>query len=263
MLRHIAGSDIFFETMLVDSKGLPMNVTILQWSLFNELEQEIAGDTVSDLVGESYAIKVDKQFNEITSNSVRETRMLVVRLMREDGHIETQKTYYLIEKEATLVIGENSFITYLQCLKLVPSIPNLAAFGAATEEQQKAALSYAYTNIGRLTLVDSAVGLEVQRRHIAFYKKQVETTRDLDPEDFPYLPENFKADIALAQIVEADHLLGGDGIEALREKGIMSYTVGEVKQFYRTSKPLEIGVSKKSLAHIGRYINYTRKIGRV
>ncbi|MGI1988694.1 hypothetical protein [Shewanella glacialipiscicola] len=263
MLRHIEGTDITFLTQLVNSQGQPMKVSILQWALLNELEEEIAGDTVSDLVGESYEIKVLKEFNTITSDSVRETRMLVVRLMDADGKIETQKTYYLIEKEATLVIGENSFITYLQCLKLVPSIPNLAAFGAATEEQQKAALSYAYNNIGRLSLVDGAAGIEVGRRHMAFYKKIPENTRDLEFEDFKYLPDNFKADLALAQIVEAEYLLGGDGIETLREKGIMSYTVGEVKQFYRTSKPLEIGVSKKALAHIGRYINYTRRIGRV
>ncbi|GAL22948.1 hypothetical protein JCM19235_1249 [Vibrio maritimus] len=64
-------------------------------------------------------------------------------------------------------------------------------------------------------------------------------------------------------MLEAEHLLGGDGTEDLRAKGVMSYTVGEVKQFFRTSKPLDLVVSKHALRYIGRYVQYNRRLSRV
>jgi hypothetical protein len=80
---------------------------------------------------------------------------------------------------------------------------------------------------------------------------------------FNALPEKFKRQLRLAQIVEANKVLGGEEDDSKRTSGIVEEKVGESSQKFRTTGvPLRLPVCKRALGYLSYYVTFAKKIGR-
>lgn len=197
-----------------------------------------------------------------------------------------------------LVVGQNSFLTLAQGLMLAKETIGVDAFVNSPVELQIAALVDAYERICSMELRSRILPIAIaynSRDHLydegremingcvsegsqtldlsngGLYgttstnvgvRREVVSMGELNAVDIAALPLPMRKAFMKAQIIEANVQLNGDPVSELRKAGVMSYTVGEVKQFFRTVKPLDFTVSMKTLGQIGKYIQYNRGIAR-
>lgn len=263
MQRYLSEQAIDFDIPLINGLGESVVATKVIWQLLNEQETEITSGELTPSDGDTQAvISVESAHTVITNGESTEVRALKVTVEWAEGY-STNTEYFVLEKSQTVVPAVNSFVTYLESLRLMPEFPQFTALTATDEQTRKSALIAAYRNIG---LIEFSKGSFIDTDEVAFSDingDALTTTLDLTPELYAKLHSTVKRNLMFAQMAEAEFLLGGDGTETLRAQGVMSYSVGEVKQFFRTSKPLELAVSKHALRYIGRYVQYNRSLTRV
>lgn len=157
-----------------------------------------------------------------------------------------------------LNVGQNTFVTIAQALQLAKELLQVDSFVNADTVTQKAALIDAYERICSMKLRSRILPPAIS------YKDGVEVLSmgELNAQDLATLHLQMRKEFMKAQIYEANFNLGGDPISELRKQGVMSYTVGEVKQFFRTVKPIDFTISMKALGQIGKYINYSVGVAR-
>ncbi|MEO9387051.1 hypothetical protein [Chromobacterium phragmitis] len=77
------------------------------------------------------------------------------------------------------------------------------------------------------------------------------------------LPSRFIDALSVAQLLEADTILGGEPLQDKRLGGLMSETTGESSMMFRPGKPLEMPVSRRTLGALRSFIVVsTLRIGR-
>jgi hypothetical protein len=81
-------------------------------------------------------------------------------------------------------------------------------------------------------------------------------------EEIKALPADLLKAVRLAQIVEADDIMGGDATEKLREQGLLSKTVGESSQMFRSGKADRGVLCKRASKILAKYIVKQNTIGR-
>lgn len=157
-----------------------------------------------------------------------------------------------------LIVGQNSFVTISQALAIAPELLQIDTFVNADETVKKAALIDAYERICSMRLRRRVLPPEIYAKH----GKDTISMSELDAQDLAALPLRMRKEFIKAQIYEANLNLGGDPVAELRKQGVMSYTVGEVKQFFRTVKPIDFTIGMKALGQIGKYIDYSVGVAR-
>lgn len=181
-----------------------------------------------------------------------------------DGNlISSVATEIVVESDNLLVVGENSFASYQELIVESFNMTDLATFKGASKEEQIAALITAYYNAGSMSvsffnhrhLIDP---LSIMPADMA----KIGSTRSLTADQISKLKPEVVKQLVRCQLAEADSLLGGNPIERQRILGLLSHAAGESTHFYRTSKPLELPISKRAAVELRGIINYALRIGR-
>ncbi|GAL22949.1 hypothetical protein JCM19235_1250 [Vibrio maritimus] len=156
MERYQSGKPIDFIIPLIDEQGEKFAATSVDVELFDESETSIHTDTLTPEVdAETVTATVDETLATITNGMNSEVRRLKVYLKSADTTIE-RDMYFMLEKTHAIVPTENSFVTYLESLRLMPEFPTFVAMNSATEDMRKSALIAAHRNIGMLEIADGA-----------------------------------------------------------------------------------------------------------
>lgn len=194
---------------------------------------------------------------------IRAFAQVVIRFWSEEGDVLFEEVQELVlESDTVLRPGHNSFATYPDLVLESMNRADLSAFSAASKEEKTAALITAYYNIGRLSV--SFRG-NARNRHPLLPPERlnlVASTVDLTAEDIAVLPNSVQRQLLQAQLIEAEDLLGGNPIERQRLAGLLSHSAGESTHFYRTTKPLELPVNRKTAQALWGIISYAVRIGR-
>lgn len=198
-----------------------------------------------------------------TIDAVREFAVLEVRFLHEDGStLFAEQLELVIQSDMLLRPGQNSFGLYEDAVLEAFNRVDLAAFNSASKEEKIAALVTAYYNIGRLGVSFKGNSryrhpvLPAERAHL------VRSTQDLDAQDLDALPTELRRQLMQAQLIEADDILGGNPIERQRLAGLLSHSAGESTHFYRTTKPLDLPVNRKTAQALWGIISYAVSISR-
>lgn len=262
MQEYQASQAIDFTIPFVDSNGNAIVVTGVTWTVTDEENQVVtSGTSIPAVEDTTINITILAEHCVITNGERSEARQLKVELTHAAG-TETFRELFMLVEEHSLALGLNSCVTYLQALRMMPDFPTFVAMPALDDARRKSALIAAWRNIGLMELSEGAL-VDVDGQPIRTEKGElIWSTSQLKPDMLSRLDKRILKDFRHAQMEEAEYLLGGDGIEDLRSRGVMSYTVGEIKQFFRTSKPVELVLSKHALRHIGKYVQYHRKLAR-
>lgn len=199
-----------------------------------------------------------------TITSRRAFAMITYEFQDEQGNLIAMVAEELIiESENLLAPGENSFAGYQELMLDSFDMTDLSAFREATKDEQVAALITAYYNIGSMrvslfqhrdlsdpTLFDRDVLIGVT------------STRTLRADVLAALKPSVQLQLRRSQLAEANSILGGNPIERARGLGLLSHSAGESTHFYRTTKPLELPISKRAAVELRGILNYALRISR-
>jgi hypothetical protein len=272
-----ANSDVTLIIPLADAEGNAYNVSAISYRVVNQDEVEVLALTplTSFSAGSSEAtITVLAVKNVLATGSIRELRNIELYLTEDENQI-TIRYPYVIEASQVLVVGENSFQTYAQALLTGMEISDIPAWNAASEQDRLTALMDARHHIVQLhfTLLTGYFDQSniayfgdmqfetpyISKNNVAFLGGNLDL---LKPAQYAALPEKMRQKLRLAQVAEADAILGSDPIKDQRESGLISSTIGEVSQRYREGKPMQLPVCSKALSYLSYYISFTRRVGR-
>jgi hypothetical protein len=229
----------------VDAEGIALSTPLISasYSVTDEDDVEVDSGTLSaeERSGEQHVVTTDATFNQLSINTVRGLRSIILSVIDADNvEVEIIKRYY-IESSQTIKAGLNSIVSFSKVLILVPDIPLLEGWeGALSDKDRKAALVEAYERLGRFKLND-----KFEENTIATYDEI--TLLELD--------SRMIQDFAKAQIIEANALLGGEPHHDKRLQGVMSESAGESTTFYRSGTALSRGISAKAYAYVAKYLN--------
>lgn len=251
MQAYLGGHSVTLTIPLIDADGATIAAQTASYRVIDQEEAELVAKVAHPTFiegDESIEILIDGAINTLPLGETRGMRVVELFLETAIGTIKLEQGYF-IEATEVLVEGVNTFATYNKALYLSYEIPNIPGWTDAPRQGRIAALIAARRNIGRLRfryafganqdIIDNTVGVSDL------------TNATLD--QWNALPKDFKEALYRAQIIEADFLLGGDEIGDLRRSGLMSMSVGEAKQFFRTTRPLEGVVCKRAMKELSKW----------
>jgi hypothetical protein len=261
MFQKIAeGSPISIQIDYKDDSGAELTgVVSIDWKLIDESGRVIQSGTLMPTPGENgVRVDIDGYLNvPVGAFSVSTYELSYTILLQVGQH--SGSTVYQVEKRDAFTVGVSTFASYLQALSLLREIPDMGAFSAATKDERVGAMMYAYDEIGALEFNNAFLPRELR---LDANKKPITSTMSLTPGILSQVSQAMLKDFAVAQIIEANALLGGDEIARLRDQGVQSYSVGEVKQFFRGRPAATFGLNQKALRRIGKYMRFTRSSAR-
>ena len=268
MQVFLAGTAVNVAVVFTDRSGNAMDVATATYRVLGEDGEELQADQELALPAESLTVPAPLNnvaaldFDSIESEdmnaiNVRELRTVEFKLTLADGNVVGRKVVYALEPTDILVPGLNSFQTYPEAELAALDMPSMDAWNAADEAARISALVEARLRLTRLQYRDMSRGQS--------YMAEETLVGDLalvPPREFMSLSSRLRAALAKAQVAEADSLLGGDPEAERRRSGLVHETVGESTQIWRTTKPLDLPVSRKALGYLAGFITLTRTIGR-
>jgi hypothetical protein len=274
-----AGTDVTLTLPLVDSSGNQLTVSAISYRVTDEGGSEIVAKTAlaGFVSGNADAvITVPAAFNALPAGKTRALRNIELSLTI-DGNTVFKHASYVIELPDPLVVGVNSFTSLPGAVFAAASIPNLAAWDAASDEQRIAALIDARAHIVQLSFAQLSSNVNWGQDSLNFIPEGAYDTNyvgnsnlfmfsgNLDllrPDQFAQLPSRFVDALVKAQVAEADYILGGNDIEKKRQDGLIQDNIGESRQMFRNGKPLQLPVCRRALAYLSYFVTFSKRIGR-
>ena len=276
---YLAGTEVTLTIDLVDAAGNALSVNSVQYTVL-----DMSGAAVVPLTtlstftsGDSQAaIEIANTVNQLTAPNPREIRTVELRCETDTGTIGISKSY-AIETTDPLKIPDTSFQTFPMAQLTALDIPNIAAFNAASERDQIAALMDAREHIVQLNfnMLNSNVNFGqdslnyvpegsfqsayAARNSLFLFNGSLNL---LNETQFNQLPEKFKRALRQAQVVEANAILGGEPDDAKRQAGIVEEKIGESTIKFGQGSKLSLPVCKRALGYLSYYVNFAKRIGR-
>ena len=291
---YLAGTPVTLTLPLLDKAGNTIEASAVEYRVLKndtvELQALTAVDTFEPDVGMSEVeVTVSAELNavaaldpmsltsaQIDSVNPRESRTVELYLTVGSNTILLSHSY-IIEPTNVLIVGLNTFQTLAQAEMTSLEVPGLDRWNAATSFAKTAALVEARINICQLrfTLLNSNINwgqdnlnFIPEGQYQTPYAGQAMFMFNgnlslMTPAQYSKLPPRFKVALCKAQVAHADSLLGGgESIDQKRQEGLMLDTIGETKQMYRASKPIDLPVSKRALKYLSAFVTFAKHIGR-
>lgn len=275
-----AGSAVQYTVPLQDSSGNPLTVEAISYRVTDENGVELVPMTVLvfDAGSDSAVIPVSADKNVLATGAAAGMRAIELVCTDDNGNQFNLNAAYAIELPNRLVTGVNSFMTYAQAEFTALSLPNLDGWNAADERARVAALMDARSHIVQLSFTPLNSNVNWGQDSLNFIPEGTYSTDyvgnsnmflfngNLDllrPEQFASLPSRFIDALKRAQVVEADFILGGDSVEQKRRDGLIQDNIGESRQMFRQSRPLQLPVCRRALAYLSYFVTFSKRLGRM
>lgn len=203
--------------------------------------------------------------NTLAAGVHRGLRLVRLRYQSSDnfaGWREVESLYDVIGAAGELVVQVNSFVTYNEALLLAREMADTEGFDAALREARVATLAEAWRPLVRLNYDLPDDYNRIMSRVTDFPGADPGDLADMTAAEFLSLDPLFVAAIKRAQVAEAIERLGGRSVANARSKGLLSSSIGEVSQMYRSGRPLDFGVSSRALKELRGYVVYAPRIAR-
>jgi hypothetical protein len=274
-----AGTDVTLSVPLQDKSGNPLAVSAIEYRVTDESNVELvaAMPLAGFIAGSDTAVITVAAAENTLGGGVARGMRNVVLACTVGGNSIYLRASYAIEEGDPLVVGTNSFMTYAQAEFTALSLPNLDGWNGADEQSRIAALMDARSHIVQLSFTPLNSNVNWGQDSLNFIPEGVYDTSyvgdssmflfngNLDllrPDQFASLPTRFVDALKKAQVVEADAILGGNSVEAKRREGLVQDNIGESRQTFRQSKPLELPVCRRALGYLSYFITFSKRIGR-
>jgi len=242
METFIADRDLDVEIQYSDSEGTAITPVSASYSLIDEMGTAILDGVVLAPSAPTETITVLGVNNALLPSAVRGYRELTVTYVDDQGKVRDFNKTWLIESRTTLSPGLTSFATNGSMILTAVGLAEVEEFLNAPVKEQMVSLHQAYRNIAQLPVL------------ITINEKVYTSTAELDAPTLASLGRLNLDTLKTAQVIEANFLLGGNPMEQRRRDGILSESIGEVSQFFRTSKPLVMPVCREAARVLGKFM---------
>lgn len=270
-------TDVRLVVPLLDADSNELSVTAISYRVTNAAGAQVIALTplsAFESLSPEAVITIAAVNNTLAAGAVRDLRAVELHCVHE-GNTVVLRANYTIELADVLVVGVNSFQSLAQAEFNAAQIPNLSGWAGADAQQRVAALIEAREHICRLSFMPLAGNRLWGQNSLNFVPEGSYPTSyvgnglvfggDLSevlPAQFDNLPQELRAALNRAQIVEADAILGGDPIEVKRQAGVLLDTVGESKMMFRDERPLQLPVCRRALGYLSKFITFAKTVGR-
>lgn len=276
MKLYLAGTDVSLIIPIQDRYGNALSATAVDYEVvLSDNTAVVNRQPVGGFVAAqpSVSITIPASANQLSGQFPREPRKVNLYCVI-DGNTVLISESYGIEPADPLWAGVNSFQSFAEAEMTAASMPNLAGWESADADAKIAAMVEARLNICRINfaLLDSnARWGQNSLNYVPEGTYKVDTIRNnllfygldsLTQEQYLKLPERFRNALKLAQVAEADMLLGGDDLLQKRQAGIVEDSTGESTQRFRTGKVLTQSVCSRAMRYLSPYISYSMRLGR-
>lgn len=256
-----SGSTVTIAVPFVDEDGNEFVPTAGTAKLYDAAGTEIVNLGVVTLVPVSKRadVLVDAAHNTLAAFGMKAVQRVSV-VFTVGVETKVVDVEYLVSSGVVLLRQVDSFQTYEEALEVSSDMFDLTGWDGSSKKVRCAAMRLAYTRIAGLNY--KIARKDDQNRLSPTGAQVIEDLSELTVAEFDDLPAEFKAAVRQAQVVEAEHVLSGDTINAKRDAGIISETIGESSSFYRSGKALKLALSPRALDLLKPYISWSRRIGR-
>lgn len=277
---YLSNTEVVLTTDLVDSAGNDLVVNSVDYRVLDQDGVELLARDVLDgfLDGDNQAtVTIPAELNIVAEGKTRQARQVELYCVMEGGTVVVTATY-AIELSDPLSVGVNTFQNFAQAALTAFDVPNIDAWHAASDQEKIAALIDAREHIVQLNfnLLNSNVNFGqdqlayvpegqfqssyVARNSLFIFNGNLAI---LNATQYAQLPERFKAVLRKAQIAEANFILGGNPVDAMRQQGVVEDKIGESSQKFRDrGVPLRLPVCARALNYLSYYVTFAKRIGR-
>lgn len=249
MQTFVASRDVTIELEFIDGYDLvtPLSAT---YRIYNEDDNELKPDTELSVSGSNHSLVIAAAENVLPISEPSGYRRIEVSWLTPESKTIVSNFDYVIVEKMTLTAGVNSFAGSGRLMIASTELGNTQAIDEASFDEIQIAMAQAWRNI-------SHVSVNITVNNVTYT-----STSELDPASLAEMDSKDRRLLIEAQIIEADFLLGGNPVEQRRRMGLMSESIGEVSQFFRTAKPLALPVCLDAIRRLSKFIYNSRRIAR-
>jgi hypothetical protein len=276
---YATGAAVQLTVPLQDASGNAYTVNTVLYRVTDENGVElVASTTLAGFnAGDVEAvITIPAEDNTLAAGVARGLRSVELVCAMDGGSVNL-RVAYAIEAGDPLVVGVNSFMTYAMAEFVALGLPNIDNWNAADERSRMAALMDARSHIVQLSFTPLNSNVNWGQDSLNFIPEGTYPTDyvgdsnmflfsgNLDllrPNQFASLPTRFVDALRRAQLVEADFILSGGSIEQKRRDGLIQDNIGESRQMFRQSSPLQLPVCRRALDYLSYFVTFAKRIGR-
>lgn len=275
MNSYASGSSVTIDIGLTHEDGSSIDASSVLYALYDEndvaLITEVALSTF--VYGDAtVSILIPGVNNVLGVGKVANSRRLSVKAVTALGDIVQFDEIYIINGNSALIYMLNSYQTIQEAELTAFTMANIDYFNSSTSSEKIVALTEAYSRLGMITYsidynylggtVDyitefntGASGAPMSQ----FGRRSVIVDKlNLLPNTYiSLLPSVFLTKLKIAQVIEANNILGGED-----DRSVVSEKIGESTTSWRQSKPLSLPVSRRALESLTGYLYYGSKLGR-
>lgn len=257
MKKFVAGTEITLQIAVYDTDGGNApdgSATVSVSGPTGVVHTDVAASVVNGVV----EVTIPNTANVLTGPQ-REARLVMVL----SGGLSTVETYMIEDPALALVMSvpSESAQTLMDALALSFDVEGVEMWLEATIDNRIRALKEAWVRISKLRLSpyrlnDDVTGVDYQIVDGAIRVNQMTT------DQWTALPTAFKTAVKRAQLLEAESIINGDPVGDRRREGLLSKTVGEASEMFRSGKQLELPVSSRALRELKGYVIFSFQVSR-
>lgn len=252
MNLYPAGKDIVLVVAFDDITGAPIAPSTAQYSVFDTQLATLVGVTPIDVSGgpTSATVTIPAAHNQIPPGELRAMRRVLFEYTGLSGEPHITVVDYIIEALDVIRPGFNAFGTAGELAVAQIDLPELKTLEKRGQNRSRrnAALISAWHNIMALPLDMTALGLNADEK--------------ISEQTLARIPAPVRLRLMRAQLTEADSVLGGTPIEDRRRIGMISDSSGESAHFFRTSRPVTLPVSMRTVRELSGLLSWSLRISR-
>ena len=255
---YYEGDDATVSFDHVDHSGQQITPISVVYTILDKDGNEILGTTAGVVGLDPTVIEIDGTYNTFDVDFIGDTDYRLVKAEFDDGtNTVTHMQGYFIKKVTALVAGENSFQTLESAKVTSLDIVNSDSFNTATDSEKITALKNAFNALRKYT-----VNIYYGQDHLYSGYRYV-TLSTLTAEQMNSLDSDLLNALKRAQVIQSNFLmLPENSLIRKRREGMLSETIGESSNMFRTSKPIQTIVCREALDELSEYIVTSKKIGR-
>jgi hypothetical protein len=265
-MAYVAGTDLTFDVELVDANGAAISAASVQYQIVDGTGNVLQGwgQVTPFTAGSTASVQTTAAINTLVSGLSKDVREIEFLCTLADGSQQYASFSYFIETPTGILVrGTNTLVTLAGAELLADSIPDLGSWKTSNRQQKITALLAAYQKLGnlRLAFLDN---FYYDWGTAPFRRTMATSILDLTQDQVLALDPKMIYALSMGQVSEADSLLSADPIDSRRMDGVILESVGDVKQMFRSGKPLDLPVSRRTLKYVNAYTTVGAKItGRV
>lgn len=241
----------------------------------NELAKDVKINIKSGDLSASFS--VSESLNTL-NDSDKDMRIVTVKTKTATGMVAEFDHYYAVMASLNLIVPKQSFIPLMKAKLAAMDMYDADDFLLLSDHTQRQALIEATSKIKAMSFslkrIYKISDTEYDRPQsilttntLPFYlagdfRRNIIDFTELTDEQFASLPEYFLNDLAQACMIEAVSIIKTNGAADAREEGLLSESIGETTNMYRTGRSATQALSRKTWRLLGRYIDGTIRVSR-